>query len=564
MKPFADLLEALVLTPSRNAKLALLTDYFRRVPDPDRGWALACIAGSLDLRNATASGLRTMVEERVDPALFRLSYDYVGDLAETVALIWPPTEKPAPLRLSDVVETLQSATRPQAQKHIAGWLDRLNASERLALIKLATGGLRVGVSERLAKTALAAMQDDPDATLSQIEEMWHGLEAPFTSLFAWLDGSAPMPQVDLRLAFRPVMLAHPLDGGLYSADERKAGLHEQEDSPEWTLQRLNAKLDPADYSAEWKWDGIRVQAISLDGERRLYTRMGEEISGSFPDVIANMNFEGVADGELLVARPTPEALDIAPFADLQKRLGRKSPGAKTLRDNPAHIRLYDLLHDGEEDIRPWSFDQRRARLDTWFPAQPVLSGVDLSPIVAFDTWEALAAIRATSRDAGEEGLMLKRLDSSYVGGRPTGPWWKWKRDPLSADCVVMYAQRGHGKRSSYYSDFTFGCWRDGPEGTELTPVGKAYSGFTDKELAKLDKWVRDNTTERFGPVRAVKRGLVFEVSFDAVQRSARHKSGIAMRFPRIKRIRWDKPVHEADHVTALENMIVGTPTKPAD
>ncbi len=561
MKPFADLLEALVLTPSRNAKLALLTRYFQTAPDPDRGWALASVAGSLDLRNATASGLRTMVEERVDPALFRLSYDYVGDLAETVALIWPPAEPSAPLRLSDVVETLQSATRPQAQKHIARWLDRLNASERLALIKLATGGLRVGVSERNAKTALAAMRADPEATLSQIEEMWHGLEPPYTALFAWLDGSAPMPQVDLRLAFRPVMLAHPLDSGLYSAEERKAGLHEQEDSATWTLDRLNAKLDPADYSAEWKWDGIRVQAISLDAERRLYTRMGEDISASFPDVIANMTFQGVVDGELLVARPGDTALTIAPFADLQKRLGRKSPGAKTLRDNPAHIRLYDLLHDGAEDIRSAPFQDRRARLDAWFAEQPVLDGVDLSPLVPFDTWEALAALRATSRDAGEEGLMLKRLDSSYVGGRPTGPWWKWKRDPLSADCVVMYAQRGHGKRSSYYSDFTFGCWRDGPDGTELTPVGKAYSGFTDKELVKLDKWVRDNTTERFGPVRAVKRGLVFEVSFDAVQRSTRHKSGIAMRFPRIKRIRWDKPVHEADRVSALENMIVSTSSK---
>ena len=553
MKAFARLLESLVTTPSRNAKLTLLTEYFRTQPDPDRGWALACIAGSLELRNVTGSTLRTMAEERVDPVLFRMSYDYVGDLAETVALIWPiPDEPPedAPLRLSTVVETLATATRPQAIQHLAGWMDRLEASERLALLKLATGGLRVGVSERLAKTALAAMHEE-DGTLDRIEEMWHGLEPPYVPLLQWLDGSAPAPQVDLTHAFRPMMLAHPLDNGLYSVEERRERLHESEESDRITTERLTERLDPAEHSAEWKWDGIRVQAVSLHGERRLYTRMGEEISGSFPDVVAAMDFEGVADGELLVVKDG----EVAIFAELQKRLGRKSPGAKILKDSPGHIRLYDLLHDGEEDIRGLSFGDRRARLDAWFARQPVKGGVDLSPIIPFGTWEELSAVRATSRDIGQEGLMLKRLDSSYVGGRPTGPWWKWKRAPLTADCVMMYAQRGHGKRSSFYSDYTFGAWRNGPEGVELTPVGKAYSGFTDEELKRLDKWVRDNTTDRYGPVRAVKFALVLEVNFDAVQRSSRHKSGIAMRFPRIKRIRWDKPAHEADRIETLEEMI---------
>lgn len=555
MKAFARLLESLVMTPSRNAKLTLLTGYFRQQPDPDRGWALACIAGSLELRNATGSTLRKMAEERVDPILFRMSYDYVGDLAETVALIWPAPETPpdtTPLHLSEVVETLKSCTRAQAADHIAGWLDRLNPSERLALLKLATGGLRVGVSERLAKTALAAMHEEDDI-LDRIEEMWHGLEPPYTALMQWLDGSRAAPQVDLTLAFRPMMLAHPLDNGLYSADERKGGLHETDGSGEWTAARMAERLNPADYAAEWKWDGIRVQAVSIGGERRLYTRMGEEIGGSFPDVIANMAFEGAADGELLVMREG----EVAPFADLQKRLGRKSPGAKTLRDSPAHIRLYDLLHDGEADTRPLQFTDRRARLEAWFADQPILSGVDVSPLIPFTDWPKLAAIRATAREAEQEGLMIKRRDSAYVGGRPTGPWWKWKRDPLSADCVMMYAQRGHGRRSSFYSDYTFGAWRDGPEGRELTPVGKAYSGFSDAELKRLDKWVRDHTTDRYGPVRAVEFALVLEISFDAVQRSARHKSGIAMRFPRIKRIRWDKPAHEADKLTTLEGMIAG-------
>ncbi len=552
MKAFARLLEALVTTPSRNAKLTLLTGYFRSQPDPDRGWALACIAGSLALRNVTGSTLRTMAEERVDPVLFRMSYDYVGDLAETVALIWPtPAEPPdpIPLRLSNVVETLATATRPQAIQHLAGWMDRLDASERLALLKLATGGLRVGVSERLAKTALAAMHGED--VLGRIEEMWHGLEPPYVPLMQWLDGSQPAPQVDLTHAFRPMMLAHPLDNGLYSVEERRERLHESGESDAITTRRLTERLDPAEHSAEWKWDGIRVQAVSLGGERRLYTRMGEEISGSFPDVVAQMDFEGVVDGELLVVKDGKVAI----FAELQKRLGRKSPGPKIIRDAPGHIRLYDLLHDGSGDSRGLPFGERRAALEAWFARQPLNGGIDLSPVIPFDTWRDLSAVRATSRDIGQEGLMLKRLDAPYVGGRPTGPWWKWKRAPLTADCVMMYAQRGHGKRSSFYSDYTFGAWRDGPEGTELTPVGKAYSGFTDEELKRLDKWVRDNTTDRYGPVRAVTFALVLEVNFDAVQRSSRHKSGIAMRFPRIKRIRWDKPAHEADRIETLEAMI---------
>lgn len=553
MKAFARLLESLVMTPSRNAKLTLLTDYFRTQPDPDRGWALACIAGSLDLRNVTGSTLRTMAEERVDPVLFRMSYDYVGDLAETVALIWPVPEQTdtAPLRLSSVVETLAGATRAQAAEHIAGWLDRLAPSERLGLLKLATGGLRVGVSQRLAKTALAAMRPDEPDVLDRIEEMWHGLEPPYVSLLQWLDDTAPPPQVDLTLAFRPMMLAHPLDSTLYTVEERRDRLHESDVSDTLTVERMEAKLNPAEHSAEWKWDGIRIQAVSLNGEKRLYTRMGEEIGHSFPDVIANMRFEGAADGELLVMREG----NVAPFFDLQKRLGRKSPGARTMRDSPGHVRLYDLLHDGHEDLRGQTFDARRARLESWFGEQPVEGGVDLSPVIPFETWAELSAVRDTARADEQEGLMLKRRDSVYVGGRPTGPWWKWKRAPLTADCVMMYAQRGHGRRSSFYSDYTFGAWRDGPEGAELTPVGKAYSGFTDEELKRLDKWVRDNTTDRFGPVRAVKFALVLEISFDAVQRSTRHKSGIAMRFPRIKRIRWDKPAHEADRLSFFEDLV---------
>ncbi|MEM9735382.1 MAG: cisplatin damage response ATP-dependent DNA ligase, partial [Pseudomonadota bacterium] len=307
-----------------------------------------------------------------------------------------------------------------------------------------------------------------------------------------------------------------------------------------------ASLTPSDYVAEWKWDGIRIQALSFGTERRLFTRTGDEIGTAFPDVIATMDWQGAVDGELLVVRGG----EVAPFADLQRRLGRKRVSAKMLSESPAHLRLYDLLHDGENDIRPKSLEDRRARLETWLQTwRP--QRTDLSAEIAFSDWEELTRLRATAREEGQEGLMLKRRDAPYTGGRPIGPWWKWKRDPLTADCVILYAQRGHGKRSSFYSDYTFAAWR----GEDLVPVGKAYSGFTDDELKELDRWVRNNTVDRYGPVRAVKPELVIEVAFDAVQESTRHKSGIAMRFPRIKRIRWDKPAAEADTLAGLRALL---------
>ena len=528
MRAFADLLENLLFAPGRNAKLALLVDYFRRTPDPDRGWALAALTGDLSLPSVTSSRIRGLVAERVDPELFRLSYDYVGDLAETVALIWPDAETQQAPPLTEVIEQLSGSGTVEAGALLTQLFDALGASERFALIKLATGGLRVGVSARLARTALAQMADGLDGrSIERIEELWFGLQPPFADLFQWLEGG-PAPQVDLALAFRPVMLANPLD------QERLTG------------------MDPKDYAAEWKWDGIRVQATAFGADRRLYTRTGDEISAAFPDVIESMTWQGTVDGELLVVRDGM----VAPFADLQKRLGRKRVGKKTLADSPAHLRLYDLLHDSEADIRAKPLSDRRTRLVEWF-ADQAPERTDLSEDVPFQSWDQLAEIRATARETGQEGLMLKRRDAPYSGGRLMGPWFKWKRDPLNADCVMVYAQRGHGKRSSYYSDYTFAAWTEDADGPRLVPVGKAYSGFTDAELAELDKWVRNNTVDRFGPVRAVKPEVVLEVAFDAIQRSSRHKSGVAMRFPRIKRIRWDKPAAEADHLSTLVGLIEG-------
>ena len=523
MRRFARLLESLVFTNSRTEKLRLLESYFRETPDPDRGLGLAALAGTLEIPQVTPAIIRKLVENRVDPVLFRLSYDYVGDLAETASLIWPRHDAAEALALSEVVARLRNAKRQNIDAVLGDLLDSLRQTERFALLKLATGGLRVGVSARLVKLALAGYGSQP---VEVIEELWFALEPPYETLFAWLEGRSAMPRVDRAVRFRPVMLAHPL---------------EPEDL---------ARLDPSAYAVEWKWDGVRVQAVSLGGERRLYTRTGEIVDHAFPDIIEAMTWEGVIDGELLVVRDG----EVQPFDQLQKRLGRKAPPAKLLADNPAHIRAYDLLEVPGEDLRPLAFVERRRRLEQWADhARP--RRIDLSEVFPVGEWQRVERMRSDSRVAGYEGIMLKRLESPYVAGRIKGHWFKWKRDPLSADCVLMYAQRGHGKRSSFYSDYTFGCWEEGEEGPRLVPVGKAYSGFTDSELLELDKFVRNNTVERFGPVRAVASELVLEVAFDAVHASSRHKSGIAMRFPRIKRIRWDKPAAEADQVVTLKRLI---------
>ena len=533
MRAFAILLDRLSFTPARNAKLTLLRDYLAEAPDPERGWALASLTGELSFDAAKPAMIRKAVEARLDPQLFALSYDYVGDLAETVALIWPAKAGAnAEPELPEVVDALRSASRREVPQLLERWLDALDADGRWALLKLLTGGLRVGVSARLAKQALAQMGKVP---LADIEELWHGQTPPYEDLFAWLSGHGEKPAADSPARFRPVMLAQALDA---------PGDFE--------------KLAAADYAAEWKWDGIRVQAVNERGQRRLYSRTGDDIGKSFPDVLEALSFEGVLDGELLIREKT----HIASFGDLQQRLNRKSADAALMRRFPAGIRAYDLLLDGEADLRRLPFAERRKRLEA-FVARLGNARIDLSPLQPFVSWEELAQLRAHPPEGDAtraEGLMLKRWDSIYEAGRPKGPWFKWKRDPHLVDAVLMYAQRGHGKRSGFYSDYTFGVWRLEADGSRaLTPVGKAYFGFTDEELARLDKFVRDNTVERFGPVRSVRAdrdfGLVLEIAFEGLQRSTRHKSGVAMRFPRVHRIRWDKPAREADELSALEALL---------
>ena len=597
MKNFAHLIDRVGYEPGRNAKIRLIADYFRKTPDPERGLALAALTGALSFRNAKPGIIRGLIMERTDPVLFRLSRDYVGDTSETVALMWrapSPTshsiqrhaEEPAtagvskhaePSRvlrdapqsgapqhdavgrvdeelggighnnppqdgplLSEVVDGLTHAAKFELPALLASWLDALDETGRWALLKLITGELRIGVSARLAKTAVAALGEGVSA--DDVEHVWHGLEPPYESLFAWVEGRGERPTSVDPAPFRPPMLAHPM---------------EDEDF---------GKLDAADFRAEWKWDGIRLQAAAgrdQDGRlvRRIFSRTGDDVSAAFPDLVEVLDFEGALDGELLVVRDGR----VQSFNVLQQRLNRKTVTAKMLSEYPAHLRVYDALVLGDEDLRDQPYDQRRARLEAFVAAlgEP---RIDLSPQIPFATWDELAAARADPASAGAgldaeaiEGCMVKRGDSPYLPGRPKGPWWKWKRDPYLVDAVMMYAQRGSGKRSSYYSDYTFGCWRDGEAGPELVPVGKAYFGFTDKELLQLDRFVRNHTTQRFGPVREVAygmdKGLVLEVAFEGIQRSARHKSGVAMRFPRINRIRWDKPACEADRLDFLERIL---------
>ncbi len=545
MRDFAQLLDRLAFEPGRNGKIRMMAAYFAATPDPERGYALAALTDALSFADAKPAMIHALAAERTDPVLFRMSYHYVGDLSETVALMWPaaPGEREPPL-LSEVIGTLSTTGRVALPRVIAGWLDGLDETGRWALLKLITGSLRIGVSARLAKTAVAAL--GPHAP-DDIEEVWHGLVPPYAELFAYAAGQGPKPDTVDPTPFRTPMLAHAID--------------EAKDF---------AALAPADFTAEWKWDGIRVQAITgvaRDGRpaQRLYSRSGDDISQAFPDLMDSLSSgrwgASALDGELLVVVEGR----VQPFASLQQRLNRKSVSAKTIAQYPIHMRAYDILMAEGEDLRALPFAERRARLEA-FVARIDDPRIDLSPLVPFADWDALAEVRLdpAAHHAGDdaeaiEGLMLKRRDSPYVPGRPKGLWFKWKRQPFNVDAVMMYAQRGHGKRASFYSDYTFGVWKDGPEGEVLVPVGKAYSGFTDQELVKLDRFVRNNTVKRFGPVREVvhtrDEGLVLEILFEGLNRSTRHKSGVAMRFPRVARIRWDKPTIEADRFDVLEKLL---------
>ncbi|MBL8831012.1 MAG: ATP-dependent DNA ligase [Rhodospirillales bacterium] len=480
MKDFARLLAGLPHAPTDAAKTALLRDYFAQAGDPARGTGLGLLTGAIAPARVRPALLAGIAATRIDPVLFGLSRDFVGDLAETVALAWPepPPHATAPT-LPETVALLRDSAKTDLPATVAGLLDRLDVDGRLALLKSILGGMRAGVSARLVKSALAA-HGRKDA--GEIEEIWPGLAPPYASLFAWLDGSGPKPAVDAASSFRPMMRARPLD---------PADL---------------VRMDPAAWRAQWAGEGQRVQLAAAGGRARLWTLDGDEIGPAHP-AFATADFDAVLDGTL-----------------------------------KGSLRVHDLLAANGEDLRALPFDARRRHLETWFGngADPRF---ELAQPVPFADWADLKALRA--RDAA--GLWLKRADGRY----PDGEFLEWKRDPHRIDAVLVYAQRGKGARGAFYSEFTFACRQD----DRFVPVARVSAEGSDAELKRLDKFVRDNTVDRHGPVRVVTPRLVCELEFAGVKRSARHKAGIVLHEAQIARVRWDRPADEAGRIERLQAMV---------
>lgn len=526
MNRFARLFTRIDQTTKTNAKVAALADYLRDAPEPDRLWTIALFSGRRPKRAVTTTRLREWAAEQAGLPLwlFEESYPIVGDLAETIALILPPATQTSDHSLTHWIQTLTALTdQPEEARKEAvlnAW-NQLDTTERFLFNKLLTGGFRIGISQKLMTRALAQATGQDEAILAhRLMGDWTPQTTSWTALI-----EADDPTANASRPY-PFYLAYALD-----------------DAPD-TLG------DPQDWHADWKWDGIRGQLILRGRQHYVWSRGEELMTDRFPELARALDFlpDGtVLDGELL-AWGDDQPL---PFNALQKRIGRKTVPKKLLQETPVILYAYDLLEDAGQDLRPLPFADRRARLETLTTDLPPEAPVRLSPAIPFQTWDQLAEIRLTARDHQAEGLMLKRRDSPYLSGRKKGDWWKWKLDPLTIDAVMIYAQSGHGRRANLFTDFTFAVWK----GNELIPFTKAYSGLTDAEFREITAWVRKNTLQRFGPVRQVTAEHVFEIAFEGIQPSPRHKSGVALRFPRMARWRKDKPVAEANTFDDLQEML---------
>jgi DNA ligase 1 len=526
VKQFAQLYTAIDRTTATNEKVAALLEYFRSAPPDDAAWAVHFLSGRRPKRLVGSRKLALWAAEEAElPGwLFEESYQQVGDLAETITLVLPAASQSNDMSFSSWVDRLlrlRGEDDDVQREVMTGAWRELSPQERLVWNKLITGSFRVGASQRLVIRALSQLSGITDEVIAhRLMGTWEPTAEFFQHLMA-----ADTRDADVSRPY-PFFLAHPLEGG---------------------PQELG---DPAEWIAEWKWDGIRAQLIRRSGRTYLWSRGEELLSGRFPEVeeAGALLPEGtVLDGELL---PWVDGGPL-PFAQLQRRIGRKSLGRKILDEVPTALVVYDLLELESTDLRARPLCDRRGRLATLLDAVPSAGRLLLSPEVELTSWETLGRQRETARQLGAEGLMLKRRSSAYGVGRRRGDWWKWKVDPLTVDAVLIYAQPGSGKRAGLFTDYTFGVW----DGQHLVPFAKAYSGLNDDEIKQVDRFVRRNTLEKFGPVRTVKPELVFELHFEGIQRSPRHKSGLAVRFPRMARWRTDKKAEEADTIERVRGLL---------
>ncbi|MEM9364930.1 MAG: ATP-dependent DNA ligase [Planctomycetota bacterium] len=531
MQDFAALFEALEQTTKTNQKVAAMAAYFAKAPAADVAWAIHYLSGRRARRVVKTGLLRQWAAESADLPewLFAECYDAVGDLAETISLIVMEASgtdsRSLQAWMEDVV--LPLARQEEAQQHQA--IEQIwrttSQTHRLVLMKLITGGLRLGVSQKLVARALSQAFELPVEVIAhRMMGDWQPDEA-----FVALLRSAETGDAQLSRPF-PFCLAHAIP-----SEHRETTV---------TDIRKAAIGSPDDYIAEWKWDGIRGQLIRRQGQTFLWSRGEELMENRWPEIesAAEALPDGtVIDGEILASRITDLGVEVLPFAALQRRIGRKKVGKKLLAEVPVVFHAFDCLESDGQDLRNRPLHQRRQHLSQLIEGHRP-GTIVLNPALGFQSWEELEQIRATSREQHAEGLMIKRADSAYTVGRTRGVWWKWKLAPHTVDAVLIYAQRGHGKRASLYTDYTFAVWDAG----RLVPFAKAYSGLTDAEITQVDRFIRKNTQERFGPVRSVTPELVMELAFEGLQRSTRHKSGIATRFPRIVRWRQDKRPADAD------------------
>jgi DNA ligase 1 len=572
MRRFARLFSELDATTSTNEKVEALARYFAEAPSRDAAWAVYFLAGGKPrqvVKTASLAGLACHMAQ-IDPWLFDECYQSVGDLAETIALVLPRGDAPSDVGLAEWVEDrllpLRGLPDEEVARRVAGYWQELDTLGRFLLTKLVGGGFRVGVSKLLVQRALAGHAGiDAKRVAQRMMGYTDGKVMPsperYEALIAKAEEGVP-EQLDEGQPY-PFFLAHQLDL-----------------PPELFTPRLGPVTD---WMVEWKYDGIRGQVVRRAGKVWIWSRGEELVTERFPEIVAlaqGLPDGTVIDGEILVWRdePDPATGEIAgrpaPFALLQQRIGRKNVTKKILAEAPVSFMAYDLLEQDGVDVRSLAQRERRTRLEALLAG----TGFQLSPVETADSWLEFARRRAQSRERGVEGFMLKRLDAAYGTGRTKaeGLWWKWKIDPMAVDCVLVYAQPGHGRRSSVYTDYTFAVWNRPPQSREeaeavleaiarkeppqpdalqLVPFAKAYSGLTDEEFRKVDAIIRRNTIEKFGPVRSVKPSLVFELGFEGINRSGRHKSGIAVRFPRMLRIRDDKPLHEANSLQDLERLL---------